>query len=372
MKTSRRAFLFAGTVGALAAWSQPAWSLARTWGAPLQEGVTADPDSPRRLIIDTDPGVDDAVSILLALKSPEVRVEALTVVGGNVEAEYGMRNALALLELAKRDDIPVALGSRKPLLRLPLTARVAHGSNGMGDVDLPVPRKAVIDQHAIDYMIDTVRAAPGQVSILGLGPLTNIALALLKEPSIGPQIAEVAFMGGTILSHGNVTPVATFNIYADPEAARVVLNAGIPRITMAGTDVTTKVQFSAADFDRLEQSGTKEGWLCAEVGRFRLKRFRSYLPEKEPTIGFNDLPATAAILDRALFIAEPMRVDVETSGELTTGMTVANRRNRVVKIGPEGDHLGLLGAEDVEPNVDVLTEIDEEGVKEYFIKRITG
>lgn len=374
MKSTRRAFLFWSGMGALASWMRPLAGSAAPWlGAAASVGtVGSSPGAPQRLIIDTDPGVDDAVSILLALKSAEVRVEALTVVGGNVEADFGVRNALGLLEVAGRNDIPVALGAKKPLMRTPLTARIAHGSNGMGDVELPVVRKSIVSQHAIDLIIEAVKASPGEVTILALGPLTNVALALLKEPSIGPQIAELAFMGGTILSHGNVTPVATFNIYADPEAAQIVMMAGIPRITMAGTDITTKVQFSAADFDRLERGGNPEGRLCAAVGRFRLKRFPSYLPEKEPTIGFNDLPATAVLIRRSLFTVEKMYVEVETKGELSTGMTVANRRNLRVKIGPEGDHLGLVGVEQLTPNVDVCTGIDEKGVKELFLERITG
>lgn len=374
MTTTRRDFLLLGGACTLASWLRPFSLLAAPGAEAASAGASVAPtaSAKRRLIIDTDPGVDDAVSILLALKSPDVAVEALTVVGGNVEASYGVKNALGLLELAGRTDIPVALGAKKPLMREMLTARIAHGSNGMGDVELPATEKTIIKQHAMDFLIDAVRAAPGQLTIVAIGPLTNIALALLKDPSIGPQIAELAFMGGTILSNGNVTPVATFNIYADPEAARIVLNSGIPRITMAGTDVTTKVQFSAADFDRLENSGTREGWLCAAVGRFRLKRFVTYLPEKEPTIGFNDLPTTVAVLQPSLFTVEAMRVDVETQGELTTGMTVANRRNRVVKIGPEGDHLGLVGAEPIEPNVEVCTGIDEKGVKELFLERISS
>ncbi|MGH9803692.1 MAG: nucleoside hydrolase [Candidatus Acidiferrales bacterium] len=374
MKSTRRAFLFWTGMGALGSWLRPLGGSAAPWFREADAGGvgSASSGATRRLIIDTDPGVDDAVSILLALKSPEVRVEALTVVGGNVEADYGVQNALGLLALARRENIPVALGAKKPLMRTPLTARIAHGSNGMGDVELPAAQKSIVNQHAVDFIIEAVKASPGELTILALGPLTNVALALLKDPSIGPQIAEVTFMGGTILSHGNVTPVATFNIYADPEAAQIVMKAGIPRITMAGTDVTTKVQFSAADFDRLERSGTPEGGLCAAVGRFRLKRFPSYLPEKEPTIGFNDLPATAVVIQRSLFTLEKMYVEVETKGELSTGMTVANRRNLRVKIGPEGDHLGLLGVEPLEPNVDVCTGIDEKGVKELFLGRISG
>lgn len=327
------------------------------------------PAAPRRLIIDTDPGVDDTVSILMALKSKEVSVEALTVVAGNVEAEYGTRNALTILDVAGRTDIPVALGATRPLMRTPLSARPYHGANGFGDVVRPEPKQKLIDQHAVDLIISRVKASPGAISILCIGPLTNVALALMKDPSIAKQIRELAFMGGTILSNGNVTPVATFNVYADPEAAKIVVNSGIPRIMMVGTDVTTKVRFTAADFAALDKIGTPVARLVSEMGRFRLGRAK---PEngQVPATGFNDLPTTAAIIDPGPFVLEKMKVDVETKGELTSGMTVANKRNTVVKIAGDGDHLGIVGNEKVEPNVDVATGIDEAKVKSFFLERV--
>lgn len=324
---------------------------------------------PRRLIIDTDPGVDDTVSILMALKSKEVSVEALTVVAGNVEAEYGTRNALTILDVAGRSDIPVALGATRPLMRTAISARPYHGTNGFGNVVRPEPKQKLIDQHAADLIISRVKASPGAISILCIGPLTNVALALMKDPSIAKQVHELAFMGGTILSNGNVTPVATFNVYADPEAAKIVVNSGIPRILMVGTDVTTKVRFTAPDFDMLDKIGTPVSRLAAEMGRFRLGRSRPENGQPAAT-GFNDLATTAAIIDSRPFTMEKMKVDVETKGELTSGMTVANKRNIAVKIAQDGDHLGIVGNEPVEPNVDVATGIEEAKVKSFFLERV--
>jgi inosine-uridine nucleoside N-ribohydrolase len=371
---NRRSFLFFTGAAAISSTvlqsSQAAGLLTGTL-----EGKTPGQKSsaPVRLIIDADPGVDDAVSILMALKSREVQVEAVTVVAGNVESDFGTRNALTILEVAGRSDIPVSLGATRPLMRKQLTARPYHGTNGLGDVPLPAPKAKLVSGHASDHIISKVKSNPGQITILCIGPLTNVALALMKDPSIGPQIAELAFMGGTILSNGNVTPVSTFNIYADPEAARIVVNSGIPKIAMVGTDVTTKVKFSGADFDQLDKTGSPAAHLAAELGRFRLRRASQSNAANQaqpPTVGFNDLPTTAALIGRDLFTMEPMNVDIEVKGELTSGMTVANRRNSLVRISPEGDHLGITGSDPVTPNVNVCTGIDEQGVHRLFLDRV--
>ena len=330
------------------------------------------PPAPKHIIIDTDPGVDDAVSILFAFHSPEVVVDALTVVAGNVDAETGSRNARLLAELGGHPEIPVSVGAVRPLRREVITAKIYHGANGIGDLQLPEPKKKLDTRHAADLIIEHVKAHPGQISIAAIGPLTNIAIALTKDPSIAREIACLAFMGGTILSNGNTTPVATFNIYADPEAARIVVNSGIPRIIMVGTDVTTKVQFSAQDVFPLD--GNKSGHLAAELTRFRLRRFATAQTSggTPSTVGFNDLPATMALIQEALFTMQPMKVDIETRGELTSGMTVANRANRVVTFGPEGDHQTIVGSEPVKPNVDVCVEIDHARLKSLFLKRLSA
>jgi inosine-uridine nucleoside N-ribohydrolase len=370
LKHDRRDFLKASGAGLLAPYLLPV----TTDGADPTANTNKAPRAslgPRPLIIDTDPGVDDAVSILLAFRSSEVSIDAITVVAGNVEAEYGTRNALSLVEYGNRLDIPVALGAIRPLMRTQLTVRLAHGKNGFGDVTIPQTRAKLVPQHAADLIIERVQSKPNQYTILAIGPLTNLALAFLKEPSIAPLVAEVCFMGGTVLSNGNTTPVATFNIFADPEAAKIVVNSGVPRITMIGTDVTTRVQFIPEDFDHLESSGTSFGHLASQLGGFRIRRF-PIDQNTTPKVGFNDLSTTVAVVNPSLFKFEAMKVDIETRGELTTGMTVANRRNRIEKIEPEGDHEGIVGTTPVQPNVQVCTDISADAVKQLFLQRLSS
>ncbi|HET7638948.1 MAG TPA: nucleoside hydrolase, partial [Ktedonobacteraceae bacterium] len=166
----------------------------------------------RRIILDTDPGIDDALALMLALASPEVRIEAVTTVSGNVHVDFTTRNALALLELLGRGDIPVARGSAWPLLRKPVDAAFVHGDNGLGQVELPEPHIKTVGKHAIDVIIETILSAPGEISLVAIGPLTNIALAARREPAIIQQVREVVIMGGALLVPGNDTPAAEFNI----------------------------------------------------------------------------------------------------------------------------------------------------------------
>jgi purine nucleosidase len=197
---------------------------------------------PHRVIIDTDPGTDDAMAILLALNSPELRLEALTVVAGNVTADQGLDNALRLVSLAGRCDIAVAGGARRPLTQKLTTAELVHGQNGLGDVALPTPKCRPDSRFAPDLIIDLVKKSPGEITLVPVGPLTNIALAVFRDPSIVPLVRRVVIMGGSV-TEGNVTAVAEANIYNDPEAAQVVFNAGWP-LTMVGLDVTHRTLFA--------------------------------------------------------------------------------------------------------------------------------
>lgn len=358
MRLDRREFLSVGLGGAFIS----------CCGVDKTAMTAAQSSQPKRLLIDTDPGVDDAVAIFLALKSSEVRVEALTVVAGNVETDLGSRNARAILEVARRADIPVAIGANKPLLRPLHNARYAHGNDGFGGVAVPEPKMSALREHAVDFIIERVKANPHELDIVAIGPLTNIALALLKDPSIAPLIRALTFMGGTILSNGNSTPVSTFNVWCDPEAAKIVFNSGIPHIAMVGTDVTTKVTFSVGDCEKLEASGTPEALLAAKFTRFRLSHFvDTYATHAEPAVGFNDLGTMAYVVKPSLFTSEPMLVDVETKGELTSGMTVANRRKVQAKYDAKGE---LTGTEPIKPNVDVATGIQAQDVKKMFMDRI--
>src|SRR5580704_19029320 len=204
--------------------------------------LAAPESAPRQIIIDTDPGIDDAMAILLALRSPELKVEAITPVSGNVPLELTLPNALRLVEIAGRTDIPVAAGASHPLVRRLATAGHVHGVNGLAGVDFPEPKTKPVHETAPELIRRIVRENPGEITIVGVGPLTNVALALRADPELANMIPAIAIMGGS-LSGGNMTPAAEFNLYVDPEAARIVFDANIP-LTMVGLDVTRKCRVS--------------------------------------------------------------------------------------------------------------------------------
>ena len=199
----------------------------------------AAPAKPRRIILDTDPGIDDMMAIFLALRSPELKVEAITPVCGNVPLEFTLANALRLVEIADRPDVPVAAGASHPLLRRLVTSGHVHGANGLAGVDFPEPKIKPVRETAPEIIRRLVRENPGEITIVAVGPLTNVALALRSDPELAAMIPAIAIMGGS-LSGGNITPAAEFNLYVDPEAARIVFDAEIP-LTMVGLDVTRKV-----------------------------------------------------------------------------------------------------------------------------------
>ena len=206
--------------------------------------------NPTRIIIDTDPGIDDALAFLLALASPEIKLEALTTTQGNVTVEKATRNALSVLELAHASHIPVAQGSMLPLVQPLRASDAVHGASGIGNSKLPEPRAKPISQHAVDYLIERVLAEPNEISIFPIGPLTNIAMAIRKEPGFAVSVKELVIMGGAIQEGGNVTPLAEFNIFVDPHAAHIVFHSGIP-ITLIPLDVTNKCLLKQEHVDRL-------------------------------------------------------------------------------------------------------------------------
>src|ERR1700675_4492508 len=215
-------------------------------------GATSASAAAKKIIFDTDPGTDDALALMLALNSPELDVRAITVVPGNVAARQGLENALRMVSLAKRCDIPVAAGAQHPLFQKLVTAEFWHGKNGLANIELP-PSKCKVDSHfGPDLIIQMVHAAPHEITLVPVGPLTNIALALLKDPSIAPLVKEVIIMGGSI-SGGNVNAAAEANIYNDPEAAQIVFHAGW-RLTMVGLDVGDKTLYDQAHLDQLSKT----------------------------------------------------------------------------------------------------------------------
>jgi purine nucleosidase len=204
---------------------------------------------PRKIILDFDPGIDDALAFLLAVQSPELKIEALTVVSGNVIVDQGAENALKLVELSGKDNIIVAKGSKYPLVNKLTTAEIIHGKNGLANVSLPAPSKQLDARHAVDVIIDIVNSNPGEITLVPVGPLTDIALALLKDSSLSIKIPEIILMGGSIVG-GNVTPAAEANIRNDPEAAKIVFNSGIP-ITMVGLGATRQAILNQYNIDEL-------------------------------------------------------------------------------------------------------------------------
>ena len=194
------------------------------------------------MIIDTDPGVDDALALLFAMRSAELRIEGITPVAGNVPLELTLPNALRMVEIAGRADIPVAVGAKSPLMRRLVTAAQVHGENGLGGAVFPEPTTKPIAEPAAEFIRRIVRKYPSEVTLLTIGPLTNIATALNGDPELAVMVRSLVMMGGS-LSGGNITPAAEFNIYVDPEAARIVFQSGIP-ITMVGLDVTRKTSLT--------------------------------------------------------------------------------------------------------------------------------
>jgi purine nucleosidase len=278
---------------------------------------------PRKIIIDTDPGQDDAVAILLALASPqELEVLGIVAVAGNVGLHHNANNARKVVELSGQRDIPVYAGCARPMRRTLVTAEHVHGDTGLNGPDLPEPTVPLQAQHGVDYLIETLMSAePGSITLCTLGPLTNIAMALVKEPRIAERIAEIVMMGGAYFEVGNITPAAEFNIYVDPEAADVVLRCGAP-ITMLPLDVTHQMQSTPDRLAALLALGNQAGkavhaMLTFSEG-FDLNKYGwSGAPLHDPTV-------IAYLLQPDLFEGRHCNVIIETASELTMGMTVAD------------------------------------------------
>lgn len=276
----------------------------------------------RPIIIDTDPGQDDAVAILLALASPELDVLGITTVAGNVPLRLTSRNALMVCELAGRPDLPVFAGCDRPLLRRLVTAEHIHGRTGLDGPDLPEPSMALRPGHAVDWLVETLMAArEGEVTLCPLGPLTNIALALAREPRIASRIREIVLMGGGFFEGGNITPAAEFNIHVDPHAAAAVLGSGVP-VVMMPLDVTHKALTSRVRVERFRALGNRAGPAVAALLDF----FERYDEAKYGSDGapLHDPCTVAYLLRPDLFAGRRVNVAVETASELTMGMTVVD------------------------------------------------
>lgn len=276
----------------------------------------------RSIIIDTDPGQDDAIAILLALASPELDVLGITVVAGNVPLELTQKNTRKVCELAGKSDTKVFAGAERPMQRQLVTAEYVHGETGLNGTQLPEPTMPLQVQHGVDHIIETVMSLPEKtVTLCTLGPLTNIGLALEKEPKIAPRIQELVMMGGGMFEGGNITPAAEFNIYVDPDAAKQVFDSGIAIVAMP-LDVTHKALTTKKRVDSIRALGTPVGIAAAEWLDF----FERFDEEKYGTDGgpLHDPNVIAYLLKPELYSGRLVNVEVEVTSELTMGMTVAD------------------------------------------------
>lgn len=303
------------------------------------------------IILDCDPGHDDAIAIVLALASPELDVKAITSSAGNQTPEKTLRNVLRMLTLLQRQDIPVAGGARKPLMRELIIADNVHGESGLDGPALPEPDFAPQNCTAVELMAKTLRESPQPVTIVATGPQTNVALLLNGHPELRDKIARIVMMGGAMVL-GNWQPAAEFNIYVDPEAAEIVFQSGIP-VVMAGLDVTHRAQIHDMDIERFRRVGNPVATIVAELLDF----FMEY--HKDAKWGFTGAPlhdpcTIAWLLKPELFTCVERWVGVETQGKYTQGMTVV-------------DYYFLTGKQ---PNTTVLLDVDREGFVDLLAKRL--
>lgn len=276
----------------------------------------------RKLVILTDPGQDQAAAILMILGAPDAfEVLGLVATAGNIDLGYTTANCLKLLDLAGRPDIPVVAGCPRPIVRPLVTAAHVHGPTGLDGPDLPAPVTTLDPRHGVDFIIETVRAAPGEITICSLSPLTNLAMALVQAPDIGPDIRDIVAMAGAYFEVGNITPTAEFNVYVDPEAADIVFRAGIP-LTLLPLDVTHRMRSTPARLQAMRALGNRCGIASAEMLEFsEAFDLKKYGWDGAPLHG----PCVPAFMLRPeIFEGREINVTVETEGRLTAGMTVAD------------------------------------------------
>jgi purine nucleosidase/pyrimidine-specific ribonucleoside hydrolase len=321
---------------------------------------------PRHVIIDTDPGVDDALALILALQSPELCVDAITTVSGNVDVELATQNTLTVLGLFPPERRPpVARGADRPLVRSLDTAAPVHGDDGLGGVSrlrratgqpcYPVASAAHTSADAVGCLLDLIRRSPGELTLVALGPLTNLALAWRRDAHTFRQLAEVVIMGGAVTVPGNVTPVAEFNIYVDPEAAQVVFASGLP-ITLIGLDVTERVRLTGEIMDQYVRPANSSLSQFVMDCTAHTIEFSTRV-KRPPGMAMHDPLAVGALIDPTIVHTAPLSVQVETKGELTTGMLVADRRPL---------HSDLKAP----ANVHVALEVDAARFLEMFVHRL--
>lgn len=277
----------------------------------------------RAFLIDTDTASDDAVALIMALRAPDVDIRAITVVSGNVDVEQGVRNALTTMEMCGRDDVPVHAGADRPLLRHNARADWFHGEDGMGNMNYPAPRAVAAAGHAVDALVNTIRANPGIV-LVTLGPLTNVALALARAPEIAGLVDRCVVMGGTAWSVGNVSPAAEFNVWHDPEAARMVFLSGLP-IEMVGWELSRfDAALSQEDMAHVRSLDTPLAHFSIDCNRSAMEAIR--VQSGEDNLDLPDPVAMAIALEPEICTRSSRHaVEIETQSELTRGMTIVDQ-----------------------------------------------
>jgi pyrimidine-specific ribonucleoside hydrolase len=308
-----------------------------------------------RVIVDTDPGIDDVAAILMGLGSQELRVEALTTIFGNASVTQSTVNALRLLEAAGRPDIPVYQGMGKCYnFTEPTNTAQLHGVDGFGDIAWPLPITPPQRRHAVLEIIDRVLGARGEITVVALGRLTNLALAISIEPQVASALHSLIVMGGAITVPGNITPVASANLWGDPEAADVVYRSGA-KIVQIGLDVCDQVEISAAQQQRVWQANTEATRLLQALTPCLQASYRRRgLLRHADSIRYNDVPAMAYVIDPALFTCQDVYVRIETQGQLTRGQTVAD----------------LRGQGSAPPNVTVAFAVDAARLTQLWVERV--
>lgn len=308
----------------------------------------------KHVLIDTDPGVDDALALLLAFSSPELRVEGLTTVAGNVSLDLGSLNALSLLDFLGVEGVPVVAGAAKPLLRKCRDASSIHGETGLGEATLPEPKGQLDERGAVAFILEKVDELGRDLTLIPIGPLTNIAGAILARPSIVHETSGLVIMGGafglTPYGHGNVSPAAEFNVWHDPEAAKIVFDSGIP-ITAIGLDVTTDPsnRLTETTFKEIEAAGTRRASFVADLCRHLIVRYGG--------VSLHDPLAVAAVIDPSLVETERVTVEVETRGDVTLGMTLVDRRR-------------TYRNDSKEANVEACVSVDGARFLDLFLERV--
>lgn len=304
----------------------------------------------KKVLIDSDPGHDDMIAIMLACASDKLKVTGITTVAGNQEGEKTFNNALKILTLINQKDVPVARGFDKPILQELVTAPEIHGVSGLDGADLPVPEVKSSPLHAVEFIIKTLLESKERLYLIPTGPLTNIGVALLREPKIKEKIEMIVLMGGAVFE-SNVTPAAEFNIYVDPEAAKIVFKSGVP-IVMVGLNVTNKALFSFEDIDKLEKLNGRVSKIVGPLLRFFAKNYHEIFGLEGAPL--HDALAVSYVIDKTILDLKLLHVDIETSGEFTRGQTVVDIYGVTKKI----------------PNAEVAFNLDLKKFKDLVFKTI--